>query len=67
MKFLARMFTQFLARASPDSTIANPRFMKKTSMPAISTQTVSRAILVLAICSAIAAVNATGASAASSA
>ena len=67
MKFFARMFTQFFARARPDSTIAKPRFMKKTSMPAIKTQTVSSAILLLASCSAMAAVNATGASAASSA
>ena len=41
MKFFDRMLTQFFARQKPDSTQAKPRFMKNTSMPVTSTQTVS--------------------------
>src|SRR5438477_3491113 len=41
MKFFDRMLTAFFTRHMPDSTVANPRFMKKTSMPVTSTQTVS--------------------------
>ena len=37
------MFTQFLERHRPDSTQANPAFMKKTSAAVSSTQTVSSA------------------------
>ena len=40
------MFVQFFARASPDSTVANPRFMMNTSIAAIMIQrlfTVNRA------------------------
>jgi hypothetical protein len=66
MKFFARMFTQFFARARPDSTIAKPRFMKNTRKAVSRTHIVSMAILVFAICSAIAAVKTAGASAASS-
>jgi hypothetical protein len=40
-KFFERILTQFLARHMPDSTQANPRFMKNTSMPVIKTQSVS--------------------------
>ena len=42
-KFFERMLTQFLARAKPDSTQPKPRFMKNTSIPQTSTQTVSAA------------------------
>src|SRR5690349_1963440 len=45
MKFLDRMFTQFLARHMPDSTAAKPRFMKNTNMAVINTHTVSNMIL----------------------
>src|SRR4051812_33043456 len=41
MKFFDRIFTQFFARHIPDSTVANPRFMKNTSMPVTRTHTVS--------------------------
>src|SRR5688572_31373003 len=41
MKFFERILTQFLARHIPDSTQANPRFMKNTRNPVIITQTVS--------------------------
>ena len=41
MKFFARMLTVFLARHKPDSTMANPRFMKNTRNAVNSTQTVS--------------------------
>jgi hypothetical protein len=40
-KFLEMMLTVFLARAKPDSTSANPRFMKNTSIAASNTHTVS--------------------------
>ena len=43
-KFLNRMLTVFLARQKPDSTSANPRFMKNTRNAAIITQIVSSAI-----------------------
>jgi len=42
MKFLERMFTAFLTRANPLSTMAKPRFMKNTSTPAKTTQMLSR-------------------------
>ena len=42
-KFLARIFTQFLARQSPDSTQANPVFMKNTRPAVSNTHKVSRA------------------------
>jgi hypothetical protein len=45
MKFLARMVTTFLARQKPDSTLANPRFMKNTRKAVTSTHTVSMATL----------------------
>jgi hypothetical protein len=45
MKFFDSMFTQFFARANPLSTIAKPRFMKKTNIAARSTQIVSMIIL----------------------
>jgi hypothetical protein len=45
MKFFDRMLTVFLARQNPDSTRANPRFMKNTSDAVKSTQIVSRAIV----------------------
>ena len=51
MKFFERMFTQFFARANPDSTQPKPRFMKNTSMPQTSTQTVSAAVHSFAIIS----------------
>src|SRR6185437_9670726 len=41
MKFFERMLTQFFWRQKPDSTQAKPRFMKNTSIDAITTQTVS--------------------------
>ena len=41
MKFFERMLTVFLARQNPDSTSANPRFMKNTSDAVIKTHTVS--------------------------
>jgi hypothetical protein len=41
MKFLARMFTVFLALHSPDSTMANPRFIKNTRNAVNRTHTVS--------------------------
>src|SRR5512145_191117 len=44
MKFFDSMFTQFFARAKPDSTIANPRFIKKTNIAVINTHRVSRTI-----------------------
>ena len=44
MKFFARMFTAFLARHRPDSTMANPRFMKNTRNAVTKTHTVSIAI-----------------------
>ena len=40
MKFLARMWTAFLRRHRPASSVPKPAFMKNTSMPAISVQTV---------------------------
>ena len=48
MKFFERMLTQFFARHMPDSTQAKPRFMKNTSMPVTSTQTVSAPTLISA-------------------
>jgi hypothetical protein len=42
MKFFDKMFTLFLARAKPLSTLAKPRFMKNTSIPVTRTQIVSR-------------------------
>src|SRR5687767_963948 len=47
MKFLARMLTAFLRRQRPVSSVANPAFIQKTSMPAISVQTVLATKLVL--------------------
>ncbi len=41
MKFFARMLTAFLARHNPDSTMAKPRFMKKTRNAVNSTHAVS--------------------------
>ena len=41
MKFLERMLTVFLDRAKPASTLAKPRFMKKTSIAARNTHKVS--------------------------
>jgi len=42
MKFLASTVTVFLARQNPDSTIANPRPVKKTRNAVTSVQIVSR-------------------------
>ena len=42
MKFLVRMLTAFFERQNPDSTSANPAFMKKTRNPAVMTHIVSR-------------------------
>ena len=42
-KFLDKIFTQFLARANPDSTHAKPAFIKNTSMAVTSTKIVSAA------------------------
>ena len=53
MKFFARMLTVFFALHRPDSTMAKPRFMKKTRNAVTSTQRVSRAIrsvLVSTVC-----------------
>ena len=44
IKFFARIFTVFFARQRPDSTIANPRFIKNTRNAASRTQTVSSPI-----------------------
>src|SRR5687768_11305698 len=44
MKFLERMFTQFLAWHMPDSTKANPRFMKNTNIAVTNTHVVSMPI-----------------------
>jgi hypothetical protein len=41
MTFLERILTAFFALAKPDSTIANPRFMKNTGAPVRSTHIVS--------------------------
>jgi hypothetical protein len=45
MKFLARMFTAFLAWHSPVSSVAKPAFMKNTRQAATTTHKVSRATL----------------------
>ncbi|HET6371131.1 MAG TPA: hypothetical protein VFG95_08035 [Nitrospiria bacterium] len=50
MKFFDRMFTVFLLRQKPDSTIANPRFMKKTSMAVTKVQMVSAITLASEAC-----------------
>ncbi len=47
MKFLDRMLTVFFARQKPDSTVANPKFMKNTSIAVTSTQTVSAPTFIL--------------------
>src|SRR4026207_1773842 len=60
MKFFERMFTQFFARHMPDSTVAKPRFMKNTSMPVTSTQTVSAITLSSALVGAAGAAGAGG-------
>jgi hypothetical protein len=39
--FFDKIFTAFFDRQRPDSTVANPRFMKKTRAAVIRTQTVS--------------------------
>src|SRR5438128_1613190 len=49
MKFFDKMFTQFFARAKPDSTQPKPRFMKNTNMPQIMTHTVSRPTISLSV------------------
>ena len=41
IKFFARMFTAFFARHNPDSTMAKPRFIKKTRNAVKSTHAVS--------------------------
>src|SRR5687768_17313818 len=43
MKFFDRMLTVFFARQNPDSTSANPRFMKNTKAAVSTTQIVSKA------------------------
>src|SRR3989338_8777002 len=45
MKFLERMFVEFLTRQNPVSTHANPRFMKNTSIAVMSTHSVSATTL----------------------
>ena len=45
MKFFDRMLTVFFDRQNPDSTSANPRFMKKTRDAVSSTQMVSSAMV----------------------
>ncbi len=60
------MVTAFFARQRPDSTVANPRFMKNTSMPAINVHIVSIATLAPPICSNNPWVNCAGAAPGSS-
>ena len=46
IKFLDNILTQFLTLAKPDSTIAKPKFMKKTNIAVTNTQIVSSITLV---------------------
>ena len=46
IKFLERIFTVFFDLANPASTAANPKFIKKTRIPARNTHNVSIIIVV---------------------